>query len=476
MGASAVLTTEAFAQTPPAAKETIAIGDFQFSPLLQVRTRGEYRRDPVDIGGRQVTSGPELGALGAHVTDAVAFMTRARLGLGAERGAIKAQITLQDARAFGSSPPTALIDPTRTSFGVTGVYETYIEIHTTGPQRPTYLRVGRQAIEWGDGRLLGKADFSPTGRVLDAARLHWSTGVWDFEALASMLDSPRPLGVAFADASAQTATWGAQLYGLLGHWAIGPLLRVEAMGLARVVSRRSALSGDGSVFSLARSQGETYTASLRIHGEAKGWAYSAMGAIQGGTVRVPGFRTSERLAGAAAAKVGKTFDGLIGTPTFQVVGSFATGDTGSGSYGQFDPLLPDVHTHHGLLNVFALSNLFDIGGKATIVPFRDGTISAEYRHAQLLESNGEWINGYLFAVSGPRGGGLFDLGHEIDIAFRWHPHPALDIAAGYGALILGDAARAAMRAVRRGDVQPDGSIAPADLSHFGYLQATVDVP
>lgn len=477
-----LVPSAALAQSPPAAKETIAVGDFQLSPLLQVRTRGEYRRDPIDIGGRVVQLGPPPAPLGAHITDAPAFFTRARLGLGAERGAIKAQVTLQDARAWGSSPPTALIDPNRTSFGATGAYETFVEIHTTGAQRPSFLRVGRQVVQWGDGRLLGNADHSPTARSLDAARARWSAGSWDFEGLAAFLDTPRPLGVAFSDASAQTTTWGAQLYGVNVGWAIDPLLKLEATGLARVV-QQGALPIDGSVFGLARSQGETYTAALRVHGDSKGWVYSATGMVQGGTLNLPvsgtnpTLRTRERLAGAVAGSFAKTFDGLLWTPTVQLNGGYATGDTGSGTYNQFDPLLPDVHVHHGLLDVFALSNIIDLGGKITVVPFREGKIGVEYRYVMLADSHGEWLNGYLFAVGRAQADDKRDLGHEIDLHIGWRPHPALDLAAGYGAfLVAGEAARNIMREQRRGNVQGDGSVAPADVSHFGYLSATVTIP
>jgi hypothetical protein len=331
--------------------------------------------------------------------------------------------------------------------------------------------------------LLGAADFSPTGRSLDAARIHAATGAWDFEGLAAFLDTPRPLGPAFSDANGQTITWGSQLYGVLAHWSFDPIFQIEALGLARIVSSNNSFPTDASVFGTARSQGETYTGSLRIHGDSKGWVYSAMGAFQGGALLLPQsgtpiIRTRERMAGAAAGFFGKTFDGLIWTPTLTAIGSFATGDSGTGTYNQFDPILPDVHTHHGIMNVFALSNLFDVGGKIQVNPFQNGKIGAEYRYAMLVDSHGDWLNGYLNAISGPPlGNGMHELGHEIDLAFNWRPHPALDIAAGYGALLLtGDAARNILRQQRRGDLQTDGSISVSPLSQFGYLQATVNIP
>lgn len=486
---AAVLPRAAAAQSPPEASRTFDVGDFKLSPVLQVRTRGEYRGWPVDMGGRELAAGTQPAPLDPFIEHAVAFFTRARLGLGAERGPIKAQVTIQDARAWGSSQPTAALDPQGTSFGATGAYETYVEVHTTGPNRPSFLRVGRQSVVLGDGRLVGAADASPTARVLDGARARWAVGSFDLEALAAFLDTPRPLGVGFGDARGGTATWGAQLYGVQIGWSIDPLLKLELLGLARVVSR-GALPGDGSSFGAARSEGETYTAALRASGDSKGWVWGLTGALQAGTTNLAKspsdatLRTKDRFAWAAAGNVARTFDGIVGSPTLQFGMSAASGDDGVGVYKQFDPMLPDVHVHHGALNVLSLSNLLDVGGKLTLVPFKEAKLGVEYRYASLLNGRGEWLNGYLLAVGRPTSvaanaqdnPGMRELGHELDLSFTWRPHPALDLSAGYGAFFMLDAAKQTLAAQRRGSVQPNGSISPSNLTHMAWLAATVTVP
>lgn len=482
---AALAPAPAAAQSPPEAKRTFDVGDFKLAPVLQVRTRGEYRGWPVDMGGREVQAGTGPATLDPYAEQTIALMTRARLGLGAERGPIKAQVTIQDARAWGGSQPTALVDPLGSSFGVTGAYETYLEVHTTGPSRPSFLRVGRQSLAWGDGRLVGSADASPTARVLDGARGRWSVGAFDFEGFAAFLDTPRPLGVAFADARATASTWGAQLYGVQVAWTIDPLLKLEATGLARVVSP-GALGGDGSLFGAARAKGETYTAAMRVSGDSKGWVYGVTGALQGGTVDLPRsatdatLRTRERVAYAVAGTVAKTFDGLVGSPTLQAGGAFASGDDGVGLYKQFDPILPDVHVHHGALNVLGLSNLLDAGGKLGVTPFKEGKVGIEYRYVALFNGRGEWLDGYLYAVGHPLpatgNSGVRELGHELDASFSWRPHPALDLSAGYGIFFLLDAAKQTLAIQRRGAVQADGRVKASDVTQMAWLSATVNVP
>src|SRR5688572_10951614 len=85
--AIALIAAPAGAQSPPPAPERIAVGDWQLAPMLEVRVRGEYRRDAPDLGGLDY-----FGRLTPRVRDAWMVMERTRLGLGAERGAVRAQV------------------------------------------------------------------------------------------------------------------------------------------------------------------------------------------------------------------------------------------------------------------------------------------------------------------------------------------------------------------------------------------------
>jgi hypothetical protein len=477
-----VVAAPAEAQSPPPAPEKIAVGDWQLSPLLEIRARGEYRRDAPDLGGLDFFGRPS-----ERIRDQWVVLERSRLGLGAERGAVRAQITLQDARALGSPAPTARSAGAR-GLGRFEPYEAFAEMRSSGA-RPQYLRLGRQAVVWGEGRLIGNADFAPAGRSLDAARGHLAFGNFDFEALAAILEAPGPLGAAFSD-TAGPSTSGVQLYGLTAKWTIDPLFKVEAFGIARV-SRSSGAELDGSRFAASRLAGERFTAALRVSGDANGWTYGAEGAYQLGAASSLTIGGTDIAAWAAAAHVSKTVEQLLFMPTFRVAGSYASGDDRKGAYKQFDPLLADPQRFHGQMDLFGWSNTMDVAGRAQIVPWTDASVAFEYRYARLAQGRGEWIGSYLTAIGsstppplvtttpapiGRPSSNETELGHELDVVFAYRPWVPFELRAGWSGLLLGDGAKAIMVAHARGSRLPNGAISPANIAQYAYLQATLSMP
>lgn len=476
----------AAAQSPPAAPATIALGDWQLAPSFEVRTRGEYRRDAPDLGGFDF-----YGRLSPRVRNSWVVSERARLGLGVEHGAVRGQITLQDARAFGTPSPTATLGGGDRGPSRFEPYEAYVEMRSSGA-RPNSLRLGRQAVIWGEGRLIGNADFSPTGRSLDAARAHLALGNFDFEALAAILEVPGPLGTSFGDRYGASRS-GVQLYGLTAKWSVDPLLRVEAFALARV-SRSDNVPGaglDGSRFAIARLSGETYTGALRVSGEGKGWTYGVEGAYQLGTAASLTVGGTDIAAFAAAGHISKTLPEVRLTPTFRLGSSYASGDDGNGGkYTQFDPLLADPQRFHGQMDLFAWSNAIDVSGRAQIVPWTDTTFALEYRYARLARASGEWIGSYLTAVgsatpppgfaaagyAAPVGSPDPELGHELDVVFAWRPWLPLELRAGWSGLLLGDGARGIMSAYARGRADDGGVVTAAKIAQYAYTQATLTMP
>ncbi len=476
------------AQATPVAKPTITVGDFELSPELEVRIRGEYRRNPVDMGGGG-------GPANAYTEDPWAVMERTRVGLGADRGPLRAKVTLQDARVWGTTPPTAAFTPLtfgspqgNQAFASTGLYEGFIEVHTTEPGRsttdggraipnPQYIRVGRQAIVWDGGRLLGNADFSPVARTLDAVRGHVGWRSLDFEAFGAILDEARPVGIGFGDPPLNTAdpySGGTQLYGGLVSLTLDPLFKAQLYGLFRPATGQSGSQFITSDFVNSRVYGDNWTVALGVSGDSKGWRYGVTGALQLGRVQsVDG--PLDRLAYAVVGDASRTFDGILLTPTVKIGAGFASGGKSATQYNQFDPLYPDVQVNHGLLGAFAWSNLIDIHGGVSIVPVTDLHVTAEYRYARMVDTSGEWLDTYL-VVTGPAATATSqELGHEVDVMVSYRPWPAFNVSAGYALLILGDGAKQLMAAEGRGN-NVGGVIVPPDLSHYAFVQLTLNVP
>lgn len=459
----------AAAQQPPAAPVTIPIGDWQLAPTAEVRLRGEYRHDAPDLGGTDL-----FGRESSRVRDAWTVLERSRIGLGAERGALRAQITLQDARALGSPEPNGTFNGSR-GIGELAPYEAFVEMRTSGA-RPSFIRLGRQAIQWGEGRLIGMADFGPAGRSLDAARAHLSVSQFDFEALAAVLEIPHPLGAGFGDTSGSN-TSGVQLYGVTARYTLDPIFKVEAFGIARV-ARSSGEDLDGSRFEVARATGERYTASLRVSGDRAGWEYGAEGAYQAGKADSIAAGGRDISAWAAYAHVAKTLDAVLMTPTIRAAASYASGDNGHGEYKQFDPLLADPQKFHGQMDLFAWSNMMDVAGRVQVVPWTDTTLGAEYRFAQLAQARGEWVGSYMNVLGNQATAKTAEkgLGHEVDVSFAWRPWTPLELRAGWSGLILGDGAKGIMDAEQRGKKLANGAISPGNIAQYAFGQATLNIP
>jgi hypothetical protein len=425
------------AQEAAPAPEAIAVGDWQLAPVAQVRARGEYRYD-VDRLNKGL------------------LVERARLGVDALRGALEARVVLQDARAMTvaeSVAPVAGPQPT----AVTGAFEAWAEAHTSSVT-PSFLRVGRQPVRWGEGRLLAVADWSPTARSLDAVRGRLTVGDAAFEVLAAALVDP--------ETSASLDNY-AELFGARAEWAIDPLFAVEVYGLARIAQGNPAANADHSV------RGETYTGSGRLHGQAQAFAWGAEGAYQFG--RATDLHAN-RSAWAAAAHVSYAFEHAVLVPRLQVGGAYASGSDDASPVHRFDPLLPDVHVWHGAMDFFAWSNEWEANALVAIAPWTDALASVQYRYASLARPGDAWISGYLQTIGLAAGNGRSELGSEIDATLKWSPWVPVELAVGYSMLVLGGGARAILAASAIGARQATGTLSPQTLSHYAFAQATLSLP
>jgi hypothetical protein len=442
--------TGARAQVAAPAPETLAVGDWKLAPVVEARVRGEYWHD---------LDGQDKGML----------TERVRLGLDVARGPVDGRVVFQDARLWdvGLAGDSLTGPPPLAS---TGVYEAWGEAHTAGAH-PSFVRVGRQAITWGEGRLLGASDWSPTGRTLDAVRGRLVTGDWSFELLAAVLEDPTMPAAAGSGTSvyAVAPAYG-ELFGARAERAFDPLFAVDVYGLARIAQSNPQASLNGSV------QGETYTGALRLHGDGHAWTWAAEGAYQlGHADAVVGPNepfaalayAASRAAWATAGHVAYSFEHAALSPTVRLGGSYASGDTGGGTYRAFDPLLPDVHTWYGAMDLFTWSNEIEGNARATIVPWTDAVAAVEYRYARLAEPGGAWTTGYLREFVGVPNNASAELGHEIDARLAWSPWVPVELWAGYSMLVLGAGAKA---------VLAGSSLPPPPLAHYATLQATLRVP
>jgi hypothetical protein len=457
----------ASAQAPPLS-ESVVIGGWTFRPSIELRTRGELRRHPVDTGGDlygstavlaegfETALPPVVGAV-APVETQWLVGERARIGLAVDHGPITGVITVQDARLWGSAEATTA-GAGGTELPSTAPYEAYLDLHTRSGRR-VFFRLGRQRVVWGDGRLLGESDWSFTPRSLDAARLGIQLGDFDVEALAAILAAPGSAPPSVAGSREPVEGTGAQLYGLNAVWHLLPLLQIDLTGLARVVR-------DPHPIWLA--SGDTYVLDARASGDRRGFRYAVEGAYELG--RVASYGANRDLGALALAARAELETALPGHLTFGARGAYASGDDGSidpsETQRRFDPILPDEHANHAPMGLYGWSNSIEAGGTVRVRPLDELTFTAGYTLAALASPEGRWVTARLFPVGSDPENGSRSLGHEIDAGVTIQPWEPLRFDLGYGLFLFGDGAKAILAEAHR----------PADLQHWAFLQATVSAP
>jgi hypothetical protein len=476
--AAALVTFSALAsaQAPPLS-ESYTIGGWTFRPSLEVRLRGEYRRHPIDTGGAVYDSTAVLSEGFSTTLPTVVdtqkgvgtqslLSERSRLGLAVDRGPVTAALILQDARVWGNTD-TAFVGPGQPRLPVFAPLDAYVDVHTAS--RSVWFRLGRQRVTWGDGRLIGENDWSPTARSFDAARLGFKFWIIDLEFMAALLAAPGGLPPTVSGTKeAATEGTGAQLYGADMTWRILPLLNIEATGLARIVRQPHP---DWLTPS------DTYTVGGRIFGDRRGFRYAAEGYYQFGKVASYGAdRAIEAFAVAARASWETALPGRL---TFGADGQYASGDKGdfAGKQRRFDPLFPDEHQTIDPMNMFAWSNVLAAGGTFGAMPvdkqnlFINGdrvefSLQLGYHFVNLAEPNGRWTTASLIPVGASSANTSRSLGHEADARFRFSPWRAIDFETGYGFFYFGDGARQILRETGR----------PARWQHWAYFQTVVRLP
>jgi hypothetical protein len=464
------VTAPATAQTQATpSHDALTLGSWSFRPVVDLRVRGEYTRNPVDVGGAVYegsavlangtnSESPAISSTQPAVANEYFVASRARLGVAVEHGNLSAVITLQDARNWGgdgtSMSATVLAGPGEPIPPVFAPWEAYVDLHTkTG--RPVFLRVGRQAVRWGDGTLLGANDWSATGRSLDAARFGAQVGDVDVELLASILATPGQ----YVDPGTRTAAAGAgvELYGGDAVYHVTPLLHLEATGLVRIARQPMPVSMTPS---------DTYVAAARAFGDHRGFRYAAEGAYETGSVAQVG--SLRNLAAFAVAGRASLETSLPWHVTFGSQGAYATGDQGasSGNLRRFDPILPDDHTSISPMGLWAWSNIIEGGGSIAVKPAAEVTFLASYRYAALAEGRDRWTSATLSPIGLAPENKSRELGHEIDGALTYIPWEALQVEAGYGIFLEGGAATAILQAAGR----------EAGTAHWVYLSMRLRVP
>ena len=350
--------------------------------------------------------------------------------------------------------------------------QAYVEIGHL-KEFPLSFTVGRQALDYGDRRLIGDSRFSNLGISFDGVKLRFQNDKFWVDAFAVRPVQIRKEAVNDSDSADNffgiyggTDALGFQtteLYFLYRDKADGqpdldPTNSTNANGTYRGPSQRIATLGT-----------RWKSAEKTLHG----FDYTAEFAYQVGDLWTGG-RTTKRLnlhAFASSIIAGYTWEDALWKPRLGVEYDYATGDKNSkdGSSQSFQNLFAANHQHYGFLDEFAWRNLHDARLSLSVQPHKDVECTLDYHAFWLADTTDYWFtsnaNSTVRTVTpGKTGrdvrtvGASNFAGHEIDFTTNWKVNPHLSFLFGYSHFFAGDYLR------------ETGTHNDADL---GYVQATL---
>jgi hypothetical protein len=207
----------------------------------------------------------------------------------------------------------------------------------------------------------------------------------------------------------------------------------------------------------------------RVLGEHRGFRYAAEGAYQLG--RVATYGGLRRLSAFAVAAHASLLTALPWSFEFGLAGGYASGQKAGSSLDdavtRFDPLLPELHEGHGMMDAIAWSNSIEAGGFVSAQPFDGGDLRLGFTFVGLAEPSDRWITASLVPVGAAADNESRVVGYQPDLRFGVSPWDPLRFEAGYGLMVLGAGGRRVLAAAGRGE---------PDLAHVAYLQAELTAP
>ena len=338
---------------------------------------------------------------------------------------------------------------------------------------PLSLTVGRQALDYGDRRLVGDRRFSNLGLTFDGVKLRLQTDKFWVDAFAVRPVQIRKNEVNDSDSADN-------FFGIYGGTDILGFQTTELYFLYRDktdaqpdLDPTNKTNPDGTYRGPAQRIATIGTRWKSKEKALHGFDYTAEFAYQFGSLWT-GAKTTPRLnhhAFALALTGGYTWEDAPWKPRLGIEYDYATGDKNSrdGSSQSFQNIFPANHQHYGFMDEFAWRNLHDARLSLRVQPHKDVELTLDYHAFWLAETTDYWFtsnaNSTIRTVTPGKNGkdvrtvGASNFaGHEIDFTTNWKVNKHLSFFVGYSHFFAGDYLR------------QTGAHSDAD---FGYAQATL---
>ncbi len=366
----------------------------------QLRVRGEMRQNPT---------------FNEDVTKSTAMtVSRARLtGVANPADDVTVKLTIQDTRMWGAFGSAAGGPDTTDTANTLDLHEAYMAISDFFGY-PVDVKIGRQAINLGDQRLIGGFEWSNNARSFDAITLNYGTDAFDILlADAKIVEG----GNDFNDT---------ELY-------IGQLT-VKSIANNTLDLYIISLRDNGTNFGALKST-IINTYGFRLNGSVVGLDYTLEAPFQSGEVDNGGGGMDMDISGNAyAVKLGYT---IPGGPMGLRVGAeydYASGDDDGtdNDWTGFLNLYPTNHAHYGYMDRQAWRNMTAWNINGSIKPNDQLFLKLDYWNFSLAEeTDGVYYAGALNGGPSVLNANADDAaGTEIDLTAKYKYNDALGIMAG----------------------------------------------
>lgn len=263
---------------------------------------------------------------------------------------------LQSGLEHGRAGGPGLTDVNRLDLG-----QGFIDLSASTGALAWRLRLGRQEIAFGTGRLISPGEGLNVRRSFDGGRLTARLRAWEYNA---MLVKPATVAAGIFDdrATRGQVFWGA---GVIGPHPVWPRARFSAYYLG--------LDKDRAVFVQGSGPQRRHTVGSRSWIMTSRWDANLEGIVQWGR-----FSGAPILAGALSADVGHMWPGRW-RPRVGIRGDLITGDADPRDprLQTFDPLFPSATAYSGSSGLIGASNIVDVTPTIRVSPHRRLTIAAE---------------------------------------------------------------------------------------------------
>ena len=362
------------------------------------------------------------GVAGALNRDGGFFEQRTRLNVDATADDAKVFVQVQDSRIWGDQTSTIT---TGTEQEALDISQAYFDLSNVA-NKPISLRIGRQAMAYGEHRLIGSLEWSNNARRFDAIKLTYKHSAADIDVFTSKI-------------SDSGADWGndVNLNGIYAQLKNVPQVSNLDLYLLHKV--------DGSV------EANFYTLGARVKGDVKDFNvdYNAELAIQTGDAT----SSADKDANAYAIRVGYTVPNVLGGLRIGVEYDAATGQDSSTDSTAFDNLYPTNHYLYGFTDDVNWTNTNSWAVSASLTPIDKLKLAIEYWNYTLAEDVG----------------GDDDNGTELNIKANHELSKNINCEAAYVIRDAGDVATTPYN----GGAAGYGTLTADESATFGYFMINV---